>query len=209
MDRGVWGATVHGVTKSQTEWLSLFSTGNYTWYLVVTYNGENSGKEYIYKHIYIYWRRQWHPTLVLLPGKPHGWRSLVGCSPWGREDWATSLSLFTFMWNVNPLQYSCLENPRDRGAWWAAVYGVAQSWTRLKWLRSSTIYCWERLKAQGEEGDRGWDGWMITVIQWTWTSGQTPGDGEGQRGLACYSPWCCKELDMTWWLNSNNSKYYI
>ena len=36
--------------------------------------------------------------------------------------------------NGNPLQYSCLENPVDRGAWWAAVYGVAQSWTRLKWL---------------------------------------------------------------------------
>ena len=34
--------------------------------------------------------------------------------------------------NGNPLQYSCPENPRDRGAWWAAVYGVAQSWTRLK-----------------------------------------------------------------------------
>ena len=34
--------------------------------------------------------------------------------------------------NGNPLQYSCLENPRDRGAWWAAIYGVAQSWTRLK-----------------------------------------------------------------------------
>ena len=34
--------------------------------------------------------------------------------------------------NGNPLQYSCLENPRDGGAWWAAIYGVAQSWTRLK-----------------------------------------------------------------------------
>ena len=33
---------------------------------------------------YHYWRRQWHPTPVLLPGKSHGWRSLVGCSPWGR-----------------------------------------------------------------------------------------------------------------------------
>ena len=38
--------------------------------------------------------------------------------------------------NGNPLQCSCLENPRDGGAWWAAVYGVAQSWTRLKWLSS-------------------------------------------------------------------------
>ena len=40
--------------------------------------------------------------------------------------------------NGNPLQYSCLENPRDRGAWWAAIYGVAQSWTRLNRLSSSS-----------------------------------------------------------------------
>ena len=39
--------------------------------------------------------------------------------------------------NGTPLQYSCLENPRDRGAWWAAIYGVAQSWTQLKRLSSS------------------------------------------------------------------------
>ena len=40
--------------------------------------------------------------------------------------------------NGNPLQCSCLENPRDDGAWWAAVYRVAQSWTRLKWLSNSS-----------------------------------------------------------------------
>ena len=40
--------------------------------------------------------------------------------------------------NGSPLQYSCLENPRDRGAWWAAVYGVTQSRTRLKRLSSSS-----------------------------------------------------------------------
>ena len=40
--------------------------------------------------------------------------------------------------NGNPLQCSCLENPRDGGAWWATVYGVAQSWTRLKQLSSSS-----------------------------------------------------------------------
>ena len=39
----------------------------------------------VFKHFYsLRWRRQWHPTPVLLPGKSHGWRSLVGCSPWGR-----------------------------------------------------------------------------------------------------------------------------
>ena len=44
--------------------------------------------------------------------------------------------------NGNPLQCSCLDNPRDRGAWWAAVYGVAQSRTRLKWLSSSSQANW-------------------------------------------------------------------
>ena len=48
------------------------------------------------------------------------------------------MSVFHGEGNGNPLQYSCLENPRDGGAWWAAVYGVAQSWTRLKRLSSSS-----------------------------------------------------------------------
>ena len=47
--------------------------------------------------MYTYWRRRWHPTPVLLPGKSHGWRSLVGCSPWGREESDTTEQLhFTF-----------------------------------------------------------------------------------------------------------------
>ena len=90
-------------------------------------------------------RRQWQPTPVLLPGKSHGRRSLVGCSPWGRWESDTTEQLhfhFSFSCigegNGNPLQCSCLENPRDGGAWWAAVYGVAQSRTRLKWLSSSS-----------------------------------------------------------------------
>ena len=89
-------------------------------------------------------RRQWHPTPVLLPGKSHGQRSLVGCSPWGREELdMTEWLHFHFSLscseegNGNPLQCSCLENPRDRGAWWAAVYGVAQSQTWLTRLGSS------------------------------------------------------------------------
>ena len=111
-----------------------------------------------------YSRRKWHPTPVSLPGKFHGWRSLVGCSPWGHVESDTTEWLhFHFSLscigegNGNPLQYSCLENPRDRGesqgqrripgteenprdrgAWWAAVSGVAESWTRLKRLSSSS-----------------------------------------------------------------------
>ena len=127
------------------------------------------------------------PHPVLLPRKSHGRRSLVGCSPWGRWGSDTTERLhFHFSLsrigegNGNPLQCSCLENPRDRGAWgshrvghdwatslslftfmhwrrkwqptpvflpgesqgreawWAAVSGVAQSWTRLKRLSSSS-----------------------------------------------------------------------
>ena len=89
--------------------------------------------------------RQWHPTPVLLPGKSHGQRSLVGCSPRGRWELDTTERLpFHFSLscvgegNGNPLQCSCLESPRDGGAWWAAVYGVAQSRTWLKRLSSSS-----------------------------------------------------------------------
>ena len=84
------------------------------------------------------WRRRWHPTPVLLPGKSHGWTSLVGCSPWGREELDTPERLhFHFSLscigegNGNPLQYSCLENPMDGRAWWAAVHRVAKSRTQL------------------------------------------------------------------------------
>ena len=90
-------------------------------------------------------RRQWHPTPGLFPDKSHGRRSLVGCSPWAHWGSDTTERLhFHFSLscigegNGDPLQCSCLENPRDGGAWWAAVYGVAQSWTRLKWLSSSS-----------------------------------------------------------------------
>ena len=86
------------------------------------------------------------PTPVLLPGKSHGWRSLVGCSPWGREESDTTEWLHLHFslscieeGNGNPLQCSCLENPRNSGAWWAAVYGVTQSQTRLKRLSGSSM----------------------------------------------------------------------
>ena len=76
--------------------------------------------------------------------KSHGQRSLVGCSPWGHEESDTTEQLHfhfslscTGEGNGNPLQCSCLENPGDRGAWWAAAYGVAQNQTQLKRLSSS------------------------------------------------------------------------
>ena len=97
----------------------------------------------------------WMECLLLLPRDKHcsftsysssmTLCSVVGCSPWGREESDTTEWLhFHFSrpcigeGNGNPLQCSCLENPRDGGAWWAAVYGVAQSLTRLRRLSSSS-----------------------------------------------------------------------
>ena len=89
-----------------------------------------------------FWRRQWQATPVLLPGNSHGWRNLVGCSPWGRYKSETTERLhFHFSLscigegNGNPLQCSYTESPRDEGAWWAAVYGVTQIRTQLKHLQ--------------------------------------------------------------------------
>ena len=87
--------------------------------------------------------REWQPTPVLLPGKiswteEPGRLQSMGSLRVG-HDWMTSLSLsFIGEGNGNPLQCSCLENLRDRGAWWAAIYGVSQSQTRLKRLSSSS-----------------------------------------------------------------------
>ena len=143
-------------------------------------------------------RRQWHPTPVLLPRKSHGWRSLVGCTPWGRWGSDTTEQLhFHFSLscigegNGNPLQHSCLENPRDGGAWWAAVSGVTQSRTRLKWLSSSSIRLSQaslvaqlvkNLPAMWETWVRslGWEDPLekgkaahssILAWSWTWLSG--------------------------------------
>ena len=90
-------------------------------------------------------RRQWEPTPVLLSGESHGWKCLVDCNPWSRKESNTTGRLhFDFSLscigegNGNPLQCSCLENPRGGGAWWVAIYGLTQSLTRLKWLSSSS-----------------------------------------------------------------------
>ena len=87
------------------------------------------------------WRRQWKPTPVLLPGKSHGRKSLVGCSPWGQEESETTERLqFHFSLscigegNGNPLQCSCLENSRDEepgGLLSVRSHRVGHDWSDL------------------------------------------------------------------------------
>ena len=105
----------------------------------------------------VFRRRQWHPTPVLLPGKSHGQRSLVGCSP--RGSWGSDMTERLFFHfslscigegNGNPLQCSCLENPRDgEPDGLPAVCGVTQSRTRLKRLSSNSAQVFtEHLKTK-------------------------------------------------------------
>ena len=154
MDDELWVKSLSHVWLFATPWTTRLlrpwdfpgkSTGVGCHFLVIHYFSFYSLS--VLNQVVIHRRRQWHPTPVLLSGKSHGWRSLVGCSPWSREELDTTERLhFHFSLscigerNGNPLQCSCLENPRDGGAWWAAVSGVTQSRTWLKRLISSSSY---------------------------------------------------------------------
>ena len=137
--------TTHTLAKSQISWevLCIWSWINMPgmvtiWHAVL---GMVSGT---------WWRRQWPHSSALtwkIPWteEPGGLQSmgLLGVG----HNWATSFSLSLSCigeGNGNPLQCSCLENPRDGRAWWSAIYGVAESRTWLKWLNSSSSGSWPR-----------------------------------------------------------------
>ena len=164
---------------------------------------------FIYSSVHL--QRQWQPTPVLLPGRSHGRRSLVGCSSWDcKESDMTERLHFHFSLscigegNGNPLQCSCLENPRDGGAWWAAVYGVTQSRTRLKRLSSSSSSGVPLLGASpdGASGKEsacqcrrtkrlGFDPWVWKIpwrMKWPPTPVFLPEKSHGPRSLAGYGP---------------------
>ena len=119
------------------------------------------------------------------------------------HDWVTSLSLFVSYigeGNGNPLQYSCPENPRDGGAWWAAVYGVTQSRTRLKWLSSSSSssrfigkkYIWT-FSGGSDHKESACNAEDLGLI---------PGSGRSREGNGNLLHYFCLENSMdreTWW----------
>ena len=114
-----------------------------------------------------FWRRWWHPTPVLLPGKSHGRRSPLGCSPWGLEESDRTERLhFHFSLscigkgNGNPLQCSCLENPRDRepgGLPSMGSHRVGHDWSDLVAAAAGNSHSelWRGKSIQGREGCRG------------------------------------------------------
>ena len=115
MDRAVWWAAVHGVAKS---WRQMSD-------ITFTFHFHALEKEMTTHSSVLAWRIT-------------GMGDLVGCHLWGHTELDTTEERhFHFSLscvgegNSNPLQRSCLENPRDGGVWWAAVHGVAKSRTRL------------------------------------------------------------------------------
>ena len=106
MDRGDWQATVHRVTKSQAG-LKQFSIDTYNYSKYQKEQSSTTRQIIINTHTRVLFRRrQWHPTPVLLPGKSHGWRSLVGCHLWGCTESDTTEA--TQQQQQHPLIYGCI-----------------------------------------------------------------------------------------------------
>ena len=168
MEGGAWKAAVHGVREGQTRLSDLtftfhfhalekeMATHSSILPLRIPGTGEPGGLPSMESHRVGHdWSDLAAAAAVYTMEKamtPHS-STLAWKIPWMVEPsrlqcmgslrvghyWATSLSLSCIGGgNGNPLQCSCLENSRNGEAWWAAVYGVAQSWTRLKWLSSSS-----------------------------------------------------------------------
>ena len=88
---------------------------------------------------------------------------------------------------------------------WCWSSNTLATWCKENLTHWKRPWCWERLKTEEEEGDRGWDGWMASSTQWTWVWANL-GDSEGQGGLTCFSLWNPKESDTTEWLNKTKGK---
>ena len=156
MDRGAWGATVHRVAQSRTQ-LKQLSTHTHmvALFLVFLKKSPHCSPQWLYQFTFPLTVQEGSLfSTSSEPMAPHSstlawkisWTEEPGrLSLWGRWESDTTERLhFHFSLscigegNGSPLQCSCLENPRDGGAWWAAVYGVTQSQTRLKRLSSSS-----------------------------------------------------------------------
>ena len=105
--------------------------------------------------------------------------------------------------NVNPLQYSCLENPMDRGAWRATVHGVAKSHTRLKQLSTHAGTGNKVPHAVGQPSPQATAAESAAATRESWhaaiktTPVLLPGKSHGQRSLVGCSPWGRTESDTT------------
>ena len=136
---------------------------------------------------FMHWRRKWQLTPVFLPGESQGRGSLVRCRLWGHTESDTTERIhFHFPLscigegNGNPFQCSCLENPRDGRAWWAAVYGVTQSQTQLKRLSNSSSSSYNLEKAMAPHS---------STLAWKIPWAEEPGRLQSMRSLRVRHYW--------------------
>ena len=178
--------------------------------------------------LWIIWRRQWHPTPVLLPGKSHGQRSQVGCSPWGRYESDTTERLhFHFSWRpqrsknlMKTIKLSHTSTLGSRlmssGAWrggcaWIQVHVTEMlkcHHLNVEWsarICDCTRKCMVDVIGKDTDAGRDW-GQEKRMTEdekagWHHWLEWTLGVSDGQGGLACCNSWGRKESDMTEWLN--------
>ena len=148
----------------------------------------------------------------------HVWMWVLDC----KESWVLKNRCFWTVVLVKTLEspLDCKEiqpvHPKGNQFWiftgrTDAEAGIPILWpsNAKSWLTRKDTDPGLRLKIGGEEGDRGWDGWMASLTQWTWIW-TTPGDGEGQGILVCLSPWYHKESDImsSDWTTSSVPNYH-
>ena len=139
----------------------------------------------------------------------HVWMWELDCKEsWVPKNWC----FWTVVLKTLESPLDCKEsqpvNPKENQSW--IVIGRTDAcWsfnTLATWYKDLTHWkrpwCWARWKAEGEGDDRGWDGWMASLTQWTWVWASS-GVGDGQESLGCCSPWGHKGSDTTEWLNWN------
>ena len=132
-----------------------------------------------------------------------------------KESWVLKNWCFWTVWLEKTLEspLDCKEtkpvNPKENQSWIFIGRTDAEAETPILWSPDAKSWlirkrprCCERLKAGGEGDDKGWDGWMASLTQWTWVWASS-WSGEGQGSLVCCSPRGHKELDTTEWLSSN------
>ena len=127
----------------------------------------------------------------------HVWmRDLDHKECWAPKNWCFWTVVLDKTWGPLDCKEIQLVNSKGNQTWIFIGRADAEAETPILWKRP---WCWGRLKAWGEGDDRGWDGWMASPTQWMWVLVNSVVDCQG--GLPCYSPWGCKELDMTERLN--------
>ena len=144
------------------------------------------------------------------PGVGDGQGGLVCCDSWGRKesDMTEWLNWTKLNWTypfIDRAPKKCNTKECSNHCVTVLISHASQLFEADSF--PSRPWCWERLKAGGEEGNRGWDGWMVSLTKWAWVWAKSTRDSKGQGSLACYSPWGSES--WTWlsnWITTSKEK---